>query len=87
MRDVDSRFWNALTTEILPMRELKELDPFLDTSRLFNDLAGAILECLLRELRGAHIAQRDLMAQVRSAKYHKVKRFAAMIQQAYADTA
>lgn len=87
MREVDGTFWSALTRDLLPMRVLRRLDPGLNARVLFEDLAGAILERLLRELRGADVPQRDLMAQVRSAKAHKVVRFANMIEHEYAKSA
>lgn len=76
-------WWAALVRDIAPAHEVVAAG---GSVRAFAvDIANALIEVLLRELRGCISPPRDLMAQVRSAKRHKAERFANSIIQAYRD--
>lgn len=87
LRDMSyAGIWDALVQNVSPLAAIRNVDPMVDLAQFCRDLAGSLLECVLRELRGTGVLHRDLMAQVRSAKYHKVPRVAAMIEEAYASS-
>lgn len=65
------------------MSVMTQVDANIDKKSFYEDLGGAILEQILRELRKDQVSQRELMAQVRSAKSHKVQKIAALISAAY----
>ncbi len=46
-------------------------------------MGGALIELALREFRDGELDEKSIMAQVRSSKYHKRTRVAAVIQQVY----
>lgn len=76
-------FWKYLTTQLLPLERVLEHEQ--DLGRFYRDLSGALVELWLREMKGDSLPKKDLMAQVRSAKSHKVSKISAIIERAYSN--
>ncbi len=86
LRELDSPrrgFLTHLVTHLLPKREVLRFIPHGEIHLFYRDVAGALIELELRELRENEMDERSLMAQVRSSKYHKTVRVAGIIEGAY----
>ncbi len=73
-----------LVGKLLPKNELAQMIPPPEFKLFYKEIAGALIEMALRELRGEGVDERGIMAQVRSSKYHKTDRVARIIEKAYA---
>lgn len=74
--------WRQLAA-VAPARALLTVTPLLDRALWCREVAAAVLEVLLRELRTNDIGQASIMSQLRSAKYHKLHIFAKFLSDAY----
>lgn len=86
LRELDSPrrgFLTHLVENLMPKREVLKFVSKTEIRMFYRDIAGALIELELRELRGNELDDRSLMAQVRSSKYHKTNRVAGIIEGAY----
>ena len=77
-----SAFLRNLPLTLMPKHEILQIIEPWQLVALYKEIASAIIELALRELRG-DLEARSIMAQVRSSKYHKSNRVAKIIESVY----
>ncbi len=82
-RSPQSGFLKLLVDKIMPKNEVVTLVSEDGLQGFYKDMAGALIEAFLRELRANELDEGAIMAQVRSSKHHKTARVAAIIEGAY----
>ncbi len=78
-----STFLSYLADVLMPKHEILQIIEPSDLGLFYKEMAGALLEMALREMRSDVVDDRALMAQVRSSKYHKAARVAKIIERKY----
>ncbi len=78
-----STFLRYLAEVLMPKHELLQIIKPTELAAFYKEMAGALIEIALRELRSSAVDERAIMAQVRSSKYHKTARVAQIIECMY----
>ncbi len=86
MRELSSShsgFLRYMADVLMPKHELLQIIEPAELAAFYKEMAGALIEMALRELRGSSLDASAIMAQVRSSKYHKTVRAAQIIECLY----
>lgn len=78
-----SHFLQHLAESLMPKDKLSKIVQPDELPVFYKEIAGALIEFALRELRGGVVNDRAIMTQVRSSKYHKTTRVAKIIKEFY----
>ena len=79
----NSEFLENLVDKLMPKEVVLNLLNSSELEIFYKEIASALIELALRELRADDLEEHSLMAQIRSSKYHKSLRLAAIIEAAY----